>query len=446
VNVRQYLVIAAAAVIVVLRVRQRMRRRSSPKASSGPGPVAAWLRRTGWQPDGPVALIAAREIRERTRSRMFRVGTAIILLAVAAGVVIPVLRHNSHSTQHVGIVGALGSADTVVLDATARALHTSVTVTAEPTIAAAEAALDNGKLNLVVVPGQRIVLKTTPSASDTSTATLLARSIAATLGLDDALRSAGLSAAQAQRVTHAPPLSVVGLRPAHNNGTRRTATLWGLILEFVLLTQYGTWILTGVVEEKSSRVVEVLLAVVRPGQLLAGKLLGIAAVALSQAALIVAVALGLGRAVGSDLLHGSAPITVVSSLVWLVLGYALYCWIYAAAASLATRQEHIQTLAFPLQLPMIVGYIAGLTSLGSSTASLFVRVLAYLPPTAPFAMPVLVATGQATWWQFLLSAAASLAATALVARLAAAVYLRAILQTRERVRIRSLIGRRYAAS
>ena len=397
------------------------------------------------KPGGPVTLIAAREIRERVRSRTFRIGTAIVLLAVAAAVVIPVLRHNAHSTQHVGIVGSDVTAEAAVVEATALRLGTAVSVTAEPAVAAAEAALNRGALNLVV-EGRRVVVKTAPSASDTSTTALLARSIAATLGLQDALRSAGLSAGQAQAVVHAPPLPVVGLHPSHRNGTRRTATLWGLILEFVLLTQYGTWILTGVVEEKSSRVVEVLLAVVRPGQLLAGKILGIAAVAMAQAALIVMLALGLGRAVGSDLLRGSAPVDVVASLVWLVLGYALYCWIYAAAASLATRQEHIQTIAFPLQLPMIVGYIAGLTSIGSDTASLFVQILAYLPPTAPFAMPVLVATGQATWWQFLLSAAISLATTALVARLAATVYLRAILQTRERVRLRSLIGRRYAST
>ena len=393
---------------------------------------------------GPVALIAAREIRERTRSRMFRVGTAIILLAVAAAVVIPVLRHNHHSTQHVGVVGTLTPAEAATVAATARGLGTSAAITTEPTLSAAETALDQGALNLVVVAGKRVVLKTAPGASDTSTTVLLARSLAGSLGLQDALRTAGLSAEQVQRTLRAPPLAVVGLHAPHSNGTRRTATLWGLILEFVLLTQYGTWILTGVVEEKSSRVVEVLLAVVRPGQLLAGKILGIATVALAQAALILAVALGLGRAVGSDLLNGSAPITVVSSLAWLVLGFALYCWIYAAAGSLATRQEHIQTLAFPLQLPMIVGYVAGLASLGADTASLFVRILAYIPPTAPFAMPVLVAHGQATWWEFALSAALSLATTALVARLAGAVYLRAILQTRERVRIRSLIGRRYA--
>lgn len=214
--------------------------------------------------------------------------------------------------------------------------------------------------------------------------------------------------------------------------------MYGLILLFVLLSQYGTWILLGVVEEKSSRVVEVLLATLRPRQLLAGKVLGIGLVALLQATLILAVALGVGAAVGSDVLHGGNPTDVLATLAWLVLGYVFYCWVYAAAGSLATRQEHIQTLAFPLQLPLLLGYITSLTAITSGSASTFVHVLAYLPPTAPFAMPVLVALGQVTWWQFAISVVLSVAATAGVSRLAATVYVRAILRTGQRVRLRDI--------
>ena len=67
------------------------------------------------------------------------------------------------------------------------------------------------------------------------------------------------------------------------------------------------------------------------------------------------------------------------------------------------------------------------------------KVLAYLPPTAPFAMPTLVGFGEATWWQFLLSAAVSLACTVVVALLAARVYRAAVLQTGGRVRLRELV-------
>jgi ABC-2 type transport system permease protein len=200
----------------------------------------------------------------------------------------------------------------------------------------------------------------------------------------------------------------------------------------------------GVMEEKTSRVVEVLLAAVRPVRLLAGKVLGIGSVAFAQATLIVAFALVLASSVGSDLLKGTAPLVVVSTLLWLVLGFAFYCWVYAAAGSMASRQAQVQSLAFPLSLPIIFGYVTSLTAASSSNASSLIKVLAYLPPTAPFAMPVLVGLGAVTWWEFTASAALSVVCTVAVARLAASVYQRAILHTGRRVQLREVLSRRAA--
>jgi ABC-2 type transport system permease protein len=183
----------------------------------------------------------------------------------------------------------------------------------------------------------------------------------------------------------------------------------------------------------------VLLATVRPVQLLAGKVIGIGLLVFAQAGLVVATALGLAAAVGSDLLHGAGPSTVVSTLLWLVLGYAFYSWVYAAAGSLAERQDQVQSLAVPIAIPMIVGYITALTVAGNGSSSTFFDVLAYLPPTAPFAMPMLVGLGLVAWWQVALSAAISVVATIGVARLAAAVYRRAVLRTGRRVKLRDVL-------
>ena len=211
--------------------------------------------------------------------------------------------------------------------------------------------------------------------------------------------------------------------PARKTRTSSEATaLIGVILIFVVLTQYLTWTLMGVMEEKASRVVEVLLATVRPIQLLAGKVIGIGVVAMAQAIALVAFALILAKAVGSSLGQGAAPLVLASTLVWLVLGYAFYSWMYAAAGSLAERQDQVQSLALPLSAPLLFGYIVSLTGVSSGNASLLVKVLAYIPPTAPFAMPTLVGFGEATWWQFLLSVGLSLVCTVAVARVAARVY------------------------
>ena len=141
-------------------------------------------------------------------------------------------------------------------------------------------------------------MKKAISPTDTSTDALAARAVAGALSLQAGLEAAGIPPAQAATLAHPAPLPIIGLEKAAHNQTQRATTVYGLILIFILLSQYGTWILMGVVEEKSSRVVEVLLSTMRPVQLLMGKVLGIGAVALAQAGLLVVIALGLAAAVG----------------------------------------------------------------------------------------------------------------------------------------------------
>ena len=215
----------------------------------------------------------------------------------------------------------------------------------------------------------------------------------------------------------------------------------GLVLLFFMLTQYNTWILIGVMQEKSSRVVEVLLATVRPIQLLGGKVLGIGLVALGQATLIVGFALIVAAAVGSDLLHGTAPLVLACELLWLVLGYAFYCWVYAAAGSTAERQDQVQTLALPLSIPILLGYIFSITVASSGHPDLFFKILAYLPPTAPFCMPVLVGLSQVTWWEFVASVLITIAGTVGHGDLRRPHLRRAVLRTGARVSVRELLGR-----
>ena len=299
----------------------------------------------------------------------------------------------------------------------------------------------------MIVDAKQVVVATAISAGDTSTTAQLAGAAAQTLGTAAAFEAAGLTAAQAEGISHAKPVLLVGLRPAPTEHRKQSpASVVTLILVFVMLSQYSGWILTGVVEEKTSRVVEVLLAALRPAQLLGGKVLGIGLVAAAQACALVVVALGLSEAVGSDLLRGTGPLTVLVALLWLVLGYAFYCWVYAAAGSTVERQEQVQSLAFPLTIPVIVGYIVSLTAATSGRPNTFVDVLAYLPPTAPFAMPTLVGLGTATWWEFGISVALSIASTIAVARIATSVYRRAILRTGRRVRIRELRSAKPSAA
>jgi ABC-2 type transport system permease protein len=438
-------VIVVAILVVVLAVRRwvvrRGRARNEDVGQSAPHARVAGTRAIG-DSLGDVGLVALREIRERVRGRIFRVGTIVILLAVGAAIIIPAIHSNTAShPQKVGVVGVSAAPLQPLIAKTAASVHTGVEVVGEPSSEAAERALRDGTLDIAVVGGDRVIVNAPVKAGASSTTSTLAEALATTLGIERAYRAAGLSVPQVQQLAHAAPVPVESLQPASKTPVKTTSVI-GLVLLFLMLTQYNTWIMTGVMQEKASRVVEVLLATVRPLQLLGGKVLGIGLVAMGQAALIVGFALVVAAAVGSDLLHGTAPLVLVSELLWLVLGYAFYCWVYAAAGSMAERQDQIQTLALPLTLPIVVAYVLAITAASSGNASTFLKVLAYLPPTAPFAMPVLVGLRLVSWWQFLLSVLLALAGTVVVALLAERIYRRAVLRSGQRVRLHDLVERR----
>jgi ABC-2 type transport system permease protein len=429
--VKAGLIAAVAAVFVIVRLWFRLRRRrATGQRRARPG---------SWPVTGSVGLVASREMRERLRGRIFRVGTVLILALVAAAIVIPKLDKGKPGAEHVGVVGALSPPLRAAVVASATSAGTTVRFVPVDNEEAARAQLRSGRIDVAILGGRTLVVNKPIATTDTSTTARFVLAVSRELGVVEAVEAAHLTAGQASALAGARALPVQSLKPHAVNGTTQTTSVVGLILIFVMLSQYNTWTLIGVMEEKSSRVIEVLLAAVRPIQLLTGKVLGIGLVAFAQASLVVVFALALAEGVGSDLLHGTAPLELVAILLWLVLGYAFYCWVYAAAGSLAERQDQVQTLALPLSLPMLFGYVTALTAASSGNPSSLFKILAYLPPTAPFAMPVLVGVGVVTWWEFLASALISLACTVGVARLAAGIYRRAILRTGGRVRLREVL-------
>ncbi len=427
--------IILAAVAVVLLVRLGLRRRGRGRSPRPAGPARGLHDGRRF---GTTGLVAGREIRERLRGRLFRVVTLVLFAVVTAAVVIPTIGSGTITRQKVGVVAGSPALD-AELQRLATAVGLRVELVGDPDLSAARTALSANRLSMVVDGSGTILVQDPVSDTDTSAGARYVRAVATTLGAQQAFAKAGLTPEQATAVAEARPWPVASIHPGKKATTTAEATaLIGIVLIFIILTQYLTWTLMGVMEEKASRVVEVLLATVRPVQLLAGKVMGIGAVALLQAVSLVAFALVLAKVVGSNLVHGAAPLVVAATLVWLVLGYAFYSWLYAAAGSLAERQDQVQSLALPLSAPLILGYIVCLTGVSSGSASVLVKVLAYLPPTAPFAMPTLVGFGEVTWWQFLLSVVVSVVCTVLVALVAARVYRTAVLRTGGRVRLRDL--------
>ena len=181
---------------------------------------------------------------------------------------------------------------------TGRAIQTPVQIVGEPSVQRASEQLQTGRLDLAIVDGgRRILVDQSGGAKVNSTTSTFVQALASNLGVLRAYDVAGLTSAQVEQVAHARPVAVENLQATTSKGAAQTTSTIGIILLFLMLTQYNTWILMGVMQEKASRVVEVLLATVRPIQLLGGKVLGIGLVAMGQAALIVGFALVVGAAV-----------------------------------------------------------------------------------------------------------------------------------------------------
>jgi ABC-2 type transport system permease protein len=379
-----------------------------------------------------IGLVASREVRQRGRSRAYLVTTILLLVAVAAGVVIPALLANhSNTPQKVGIVGSDTAGMTSIVQEAGKVTGTKVTVVPEPSQAAAEAALKSGTLSAVLVDGSQVLIKQVPLGGTGGT---LPGAIASVAGL-----SKLLAGVPASRISGGVALPVNGLLPPGASLARRLTGLFASILLFIMINTYGQQIATGVVEEKSNRIVEVLLASIRPIQLLAGKVLGMGLLALGQAAATLAVFLGLGFAVGSSVVHGAAAGIVVVGAVFLLLGYSFYCTGYAAAGSLVTRQAEVGAAVVPVTIPLMVAYILSYTVLYATDANVFYRVLGFFPPTSPVAMPVLYAAGDVPLWQVAISAVLLAVSTVWMARVAAGIYARSVLRTGARIRLRQAL-------
>jgi ABC-2 type transport system permease protein len=387
-----------------------------------------------------VRLIAKREIRERARARSFRVTAAIGILAVVLVIALPKVLSSSTKPAQVGVVGSLSSTARAGVGLLRGVVGRPVVLIAEPDTATATAEVRASHLTATIVDSTQIIVRRSPSRQDTSTTARLAAGIAEVLREDNGLRAVGLNDSQIVSVASAPAPTITGLLPNTSGRDRqKTATLVGILMIFIFVSTYAAWILFGVLEEKSSRVVEVLMAAVRPTELLAGKIAGIGVMAVGQGVAVVVAAFITAAATGSNVLHGAVGLETIWLLGWFLLGFAFACSLYGAAGSLVSRQEEVQNVIFPIQLPMIIAYVVSEAGLVSGSASPLLKVLSFVPPTSSLAMPTRLALGPVAWWQVVIAVALLILGAFATLRLAVAVYVRAILRTGGRLRWRAVL-------
>ena len=217
------------------------------------------------------------------------------------------------------------------------------------------------------------------------------------------------------------------------------------VLLFMAITITGSLIAIGVAEEKSSRIVEILLSSMTSFQLMVGKIIGMAAVGLTQIAVILVSAYISATSFGiiqgdvfTDAALGSA---ILLAIAFFLVGYMSYATLYAAFAATVSRVEEVNTAIAPVIYILLVPYLAVvIPGLGNIAPLRF--ALNYVPLFSPIGAAVYYFQGGLELWQALLSLAISIAALPFIMLFAARVYHRSILASGTRVKILSVL-RRY---
>jgi ABC-2 type transport system permease protein len=210
------------------------------------------------------------------------------------------------------------------------------------------------------------------------------------------------------------------------------------VLLYSLLILFGQFVAQGVVEEKSSRVVELLLATMRPWQLLAGKIIGLGLLGFLQ--MLVIAVVGVAGALAFDVVSvpGRLIGTVVTVVAWFVVGYAFYASVFAAAASLVSRQEDLGSVITPASIVLILGFVIAIQA-AQDPGSTLATVTSFLPGMSPMVMPVRQAAGDAAWWEVGVAVLVMLVAIAVVVRIGGRVYAGALLRTGGKVKLREAL-------
>ncbi len=406
-----------------------------------------------------VWLIVRREYRARVRQRSFIIITTLMavvaVLLACAPTIVQAIRNGRTDTTTIAVVDTANPAATQGeisrLDQQLRADGTSDRAIALTAVSGpvemlrdqVNAGTYHGLLVLNHDPaGDLTFMYDTESGTRDTTAARIQQA-ATFLSVQDRLTRAGVDPSRQAQI-FAPPVFSTNATKTTTNADRQSEaekiTNRGLayILDILLYTTiivYGMWIAGGVVEEKSNRIMEIMINAATPTQLMAGKILGIGAAALTQYLCITipgAVALAsqgriaqafLGQRTGAAALDltGLSVTAVIAFLGFFVLGFALYAALYAGAGSLVSRQEDVQQIAAPMQMAMIGSFFASLFALSNPDATL-TRVLAFVPLCSPLVMLTRVLVGHPAPWEVALSVAILIAGVAFFVALAARIY------------------------
>ena len=387
-----------------------------------------------------VGLVMQRELLERGSSKSYALSWLFLALLVGAGIAIPGFFGDDGSvrTYEVATVGTESEGPGELARSMAPGLPGSyrIELSTSPDDAAATEAVTDGVVDAALVGGNRVLVgKETPSELESALRqAVLSHQV-------QGMMASGEVSERAVAVMGGEGVTIVAAEPEADADTAAEERQFviaqvALVLLFMAVMTTGSWVLLGVTEEKTNRVSEVLLAALRPWQLLAGKIIGVGLLGLLQfgsiaAGLIVAVRLVLDV----SLPEVDAGFLVIS-LIWFVLGYLVYATGYAAVGAIAHRPEDAQNAAFPLTLITVAGYLVGILYVSRNPDTVWSTVLTLVPLTAPFVLPVRAVSDSVALWEQLAAGAIMIGFTILLIRASGRVYAGGVFNYRTRIKAR----------
>lgn len=331
---------------------------------------------------GSWLLVMRREFWVRLRDRGFLISTSITVVVLSGFIVASAVGGSSTPSFDLALTQSTRAIQPT-LSAVARERDVDLTISIVPDDPAARRDVLAGTAD-AAISGDTLLVKTeaAPALQDV-VAEAQRRS-----AIREQLSGVGLSDEQIDPVLDPPALHTVPLGDVSSTARKLNSSVAfvALLLLYGQLFGYGVWVASGVVEEKSSRVVEVLLSAIRARQLMAGKVLGIGLLGLLQLACIGTIALTLSLVLNVLNVPGQAILTLMVTLFWFALGFGFYASLFAVAGALVSRMEELQNAIVPLNLTILGSFFLSIIAVDDPDSTL-ARVASIVPLSAPFAMP-----------------------------------------------------------
>jgi ABC-2 type transport system permease protein len=378
--------------------------------------------------------VARRDFVQRAKSKAFLVTTLLTVVIIVGIAPILALEFRDDAPSTVGVVGPVDPAFRASMGLSSDAVGIATQIETYADAAALEDAVASERADVGLIDESELVWA---EAVDQRLRVAVASAVQE-VRRGEVAAELGLEPAEAAALVAPPsPEDRVLNPPSEDSVPRAIGAQAGVFVLYMSILIFGQFVLMGVMEEKQSRVVEVVLSRTEPNRLLAGKILGIGLLGIVQIVLIGAAIIFAVSTIdieGVSLPSLSLGI-LASTIVWYLLGYAFYATIYGAMGATISRQEDAQGVAMLPAFLIIPGFFLSTLAL-SDPDSMAAVIGSFVPLSAPMVMPVRWAMGAAAWWELVLAAGLLVVTTVLLVNLGARIYRGAILSIGPKVRIR----------